>query len=1067
MKKTLTLLMCFVGFQTFSQSTLLLRQPAISPDGNVTAFSYQGDIWTVPTAGGRANRLTIHEAYETSPIFSPDGKQIAFTGARFGNNDIFVMPATGGMPQRLTFHSASDVISSWTQANQILFSTTREFRQVERPAEIYSINPAGGTESRVLDALGFDPIYSADGRYLAFVRGDINPVARQDYVGSSDRDIWIYDTQKKTYHEIEGFATNDISPQFGPDNTLYFLSSIEGAYNLYSLSLKSGLSNMPKPTKITNFKDESIRAFSLAGNGKSLVFEKDVHLYHMVLGSAAKVIDVQINADDRFDAFENKTYSSNAGDLAISPNGKLMAFGVRGEIFVKEVDKEASRSINVSEHAFRDLEPVFLNDSTLLFTSDREKGNFDIYLLSSADAKQPNIFKSLKHSLKKITNTSSDESQLTVSPDRKKLAYVRGRGTMVVADIDANGTLSNEKIINNTWDSPNGMAWSPDSKWLAYALSDLYFNQEIFIQAADNSTKAVNVSMHPRSDSRPTWSPDGSKLAFISGRSASRSDDVYFVWLKKADYEKVSQDWQEKDKPEEADAPKKGKEKAEVKPIEIDFDKIYERVVQVTSFPGDESNIVISKDGETFYYTTTSSNAKGRDLYSIKWDGKGLKEITKGGTNPSNVFADNEAKYLYYTKSGSFARIDLKTSSSESLPFAAKMKIDFTAERTQVYEEAWRTINNGFYDPNFHGKNWKKLHDKYLDRCINASTSQDFRDMFNLLLGELNSSHMGLSVTDRSETQNQSTGLIGAELKPEKDGMRVVHVVPETPADRATSKLMEGDKILKVNDIQVSQADNFYEKLNDLVNEKVILTVEGADKTQREVIIRLTASISNNLYSEWVENRKKIVDQLSKGRLGYIHIKGMDFASFEVVEREFMAAGYGKDGLVIDVRYNGGGSTTDYLMTILNYKQHAYTIPRGASENLEKDKLKFREYYPIGERLVYAAWTKPSIALCNEGSYSNAEIFSHAYKHLGIGKLVGLPTNGSVISTGGKGLMDGSFIRLPGRGWFTKATDKNQELGPAIPDILVENTPDWLATGQDNQLKVAVEELLKDIDLKK
>jgi C-terminal processing protease CtpA/Prc len=190
----------------------------------------------------------------------------------------------------------------------------------------------------------------------------------------------------------------------------------------------------------------------------------------------------------------------------------------------------------------------------------------------------------------------------------------------------------------------------------------------------------------------------------------------------------------------------------------------------------------------------------------------------------------------------------------------------------------------------------------------------------------------------------------------------------------------------------------------------------------------------------------------------------MDFPSFEVVEREFTAAGYGKDGIVIDVRYNGGGSTTDYLMTILNYKQHAYTIPRGASENLEKDKLKFRDYYPIGERLVYAAWTKPSIALCNEGSYSNAEIFSHAYKSLGIGKLVGLPTNGSVISTGGKSLMDGSFVRLPGRGWYTKTTDKNQELGPAIPDVIVENEPEWISKGTDNQLKVAVETLLKDID---
>jgi C-terminal processing protease CtpA/Prc len=221
------------------------------------------------------------------------------------------------------------------------------------------------------------------------------------------------------------------------------------------------------------------------------------------------------------------------------------------------------------------------------------------------------------------------------------------------------------------------------------------------------------------------------------------------------------------------------------------------------------------------------------------------------------------------------------------------------------------------------------------------------------------------------------------------------------------------------------------------------------------------------LYDEWIEDRKKLVAQYSNGRLGYIHIQGMNIRSLEVFERELTASGYGKEGLVIDVRYNGGGSTTDLLMTILNYKQHSYTIPRGASDNLERDKSRFRDYYPIGERLVYAAWLKPSIALCNEGSYSNAEIFSHAYKHLGIGKLVGVPTNGSVISTGGRQLMDGSFVRLPFRGWFTKATDVNQELGPAVPDIIIENNPDWLVTNNDAQLKAAVDELLKQIGSKK
>ncbi len=1065
MKKTLTFLSLylFFVFNLFAQNGLILRQPAINNDGSLVAFSYQGDIWTVNSSGGKASRLTIHEAYESTPIFSPDGKQIAFSGSRFGNNDIFVVPTEGGLPKRLTYHSGFDNISSWTIKDQILFSTNREFRQIERPNEVYSINPNGGTEHRILDAVGFDPIYSPDGRYLAFVRGDINPVAREDYKGSSDRDLWIFDTKTKKYHEIEGFETNDIMPQWGLNNTLYFLSSIDGAYNLYSMLITEDFGKTGKPTKITNNKDESIRSFGISSDGKTIVFEKDTNLYLMKIGSQPQKLNVQINADERLDKSESKTLTYGGSDLAVSPNGKLLAFSVRGEIFVKENNKEKSRAINVSNHAFRDIEPVWMNDSTLLFTSDRKNGNFDIYMVTSADQKQKNIFKTLKLDIKPITNTQVDETSLSISPDKKKVAFVRGRGTFVVSNIDSLGKFSNEKILSDSWDAPNGVAWSTDSKWVAYSLTDLNFNQEVFIQAADNSKKAVNVSMHPRSDSRPVWSADGSKLAFISGRSAGRSSDVYFVWLNKADWEKESQDWDEKESPETIVETAK-KSKASMKAVTIDFDKIHERVVQVTSFSGDESDVAISKDGDTFYYTTNSSNAKGRDLYSIKWDGKELKEITKGGSNPSGVFIDQDYKYLYYNKSGGFNRIDLKSSASESLPFSAKMKIDYELEKEQVFEEAWRTINTGFYDPNFHGKDWKKIKDKYKYRTINASTSNDFRDMFNLMLGELNSSHMGMSVPDRVETQNERTGLIGAELEPTKGGMTVKHIVPETPADRTNSKLNEGDLIQAVNGTSVDDNANFYELLNSLVNEKVLLSVKNSKGEQREVVLRLTNSISNNLYNEWVDNRKKIVDKLSGGRLGYLHIKGMDFASFEVVEREFTAAGFGKDGMVIDVRYNGGGSTTDYLMTILNYKQHAYTIPRGASENLEKDKLKFKEYYPTGERLVYSAWTKPSIALCNEGSYSNAEIFSHAYKNLGIGTLVGLPTNGSVISTGGKSLMDGSFIRLPGRGWFTKATDQNQELGPAIPDIIVNNQPDWISKNVDEQLNVAVKELLKQLN---
>lgn len=1068
----------------YAQENLLLRFPAINNDGSKITFSYQGDIWTVPSSGGRATRLTINESYESNPQFSPDGKQIAFSGARYGNNDIFVMPVDGGSPKRLTFHSAADNISSWTKDGNILFSTSRDFNQIERPQEIYSISSKGGTESRIMEVVGFEPVMSPDRKFIAFVRGDINPIHRKDYRGPSARTVWLYDIKNKNYIQMPGFETNNINPQWGDSRTIYFLSSVSGEYNLYKIKIGDDGKAASKPDQLTNFKDYSIRCFGISSDGNTIVFEKDKNIYLMkTTGGSPQKIEIQISADDRFDPVEFKTFTNNASDYSVSPNGKLIAFVVRGEVFVKEADKDKSRSVNLSNSPYRDLDVTWLSDTTLIFASDRLNNNFELYLAKSSDKTQPNIFKSLKHEITRLTKTEEDESSPVVSNNGKMIAYIRGmdKNQFVVSEISANGKLSNEKVLIDSWASPNGITWSPDNKWLAYALDDLYFNTEIFIHATDNSVKPVNVSMHPRDDSNPFWSSDGSKLGFISARS-NRNNDAWFIWLKKDDWEKTKLDWDEKEapaadkpaltkeeKPKDASAKK---EEPKVKPIKIDFENIHQRIVQVTNFPGDEGSLVISKDGETFYYTGNSSTAKGRDLYSIKWDGKDLKELTKGGSNPGGVTIDREGKYLYYTKTGgSLSRYDIKTERKEdrqeSLPYSAKMKIDYLAERTQVFEEAWRAIRDGFYDPQFHGKDWNALHDKYKEICVIASTTNDFADMFNFLLGELNSSHQRLTSPERAETQKDATGLLGVELMPTEEGMKVVRVIPNSPADKSSSKLYMDDIITGFEGNQFKVEENFYSLLNTTVDEKILLTVKGKDGKEREVAIRPIANERQLLYQEWVLERKKLVDKYSNGRLGYIHIQGMDMPSFEVFERELTAAGYGKEGLLVDVRYNGGGSTTDYLMTVLNYKQHAYTIPRGASNNLEKDKLKFREYYPIGERLVFAAWTKPSIALCNEGSYSNAEIFSHAYKTLGIGKLVGLPTNGSVISTGGKGLIDGSFVRLPGRGWFVKATNKNEELGPAVPDIIVNNSVDWIARGVDEQLKAACEELLKEIDIKK
>ena len=291
----------------------------------------------------------------------------------------------------------------------------------------------------------------------------------------------------------------------------------------------------------------------------------------------------------------------------------------------------------------------------------------------------------------------------------------------------------------------------------------------------------------------------------------------------------------------------------------------------------------------------------------------------------------------------------------------------------------------------------------------------------------------------------------------------LVRDIVHSPADKVESKLNVGDQILAINGEAVNQDRNVYKALEGTANTQVLLDVLSSDGNSREVIITPQSTLSTVLYDAWVAERRALTDKYSDGKLGYIHIRGMNWPSFENFERELMASGYGKEGVVIDVRYNGGGWTTDMMMAVLNVRQHSYTVPRGAAADLDKENKKFREHYPYGERLPLSSWTKPSIALCNQNSYSNAEIFSHAFKTLGHGKLVGVPTFGAVISTGGQGLIDGSYVRMPFRAWYVKATGENMEHGPAVPDVIIYNQPDSKVKGNDEQLAKAVDLLLQEV----
>ncbi len=1047
-----SLMLCLFIGQLVSAQKNWVRTPAISPDGSKIAFSYQGDIWVAKSDGSDARRMTVHEAYESNPQFSPDGQKILFVGNRFGNNDLYELSASGDVV-RLTFHSTYDINGRYDQNGNILFNSRRLNVHVEREPEVQILRKNSATPERFMAGLGYNPSASSDGRYVAIERGSCR-IQREAYRGPAQRDIWIYDTKEDTYEQLTKDEGQDIMPNWTSDGMLYFLSARNGKYNIYGKNWASGKS--AELQKVSSFKEDGIRYFNVSDNGKYAIIElaDELRLMDLKKGGKGTLVDLDLPKDSRYDSYEHKTFRNGLGEYAISPDGKKMAATIRGEVFIFENDKENKITKNISSSPFRDQNAEWLNDSTLLFLSDRS-GERDLYMAFSSDTSRTNLLKSYKVDIKKIRDTDDDMASFILSPDRTKVVLRDGRGKMSVADISDSTGIQNELVLLDSWATPSGINWSPDSKWLAYSKADLDFNSEIYIHKADGSGSPINISMHPRSDSNPVWSPDGTKLGFESIRNNGDSD-LWFAWLKKEDWERTDAEWDMKDSEQK---------KSDSIVVDIDLDNIYRRLVQVTSLAGNERNLTISKDGETFLFTTNGRGRAGAGgksvLMSIKWDGSDLKELNKSG-NIYGLSYDRSSNKYYYLNRGNIYKSD-KGSKGDKIAFTAKMDVLKYEERGQIFDEAWRALNDGFYDPQFHGQDFAALRKKYRPRALAASTQQEFRLQFNEMIGQLDASHMGMNGSNPEETQRERTGLIGAELEAEEAGYRVVNVVPGSPADRKESKLDNGDLILSVNGKRVSASSNFYMHLQDLATTKVLLEVVDKSGAAREVLITPVSSLRTVLYDAWVSERRKLTEEYSDGKLGYIHIRGMNWPSFENFERELMASGYGKDGIVIDVRFNGGGWTTDMMMAVLNVRQHSYTVPRGATDNLEKDNKRFADNYPYGERLPLSSWTRPSIALCNQNSYSNAEIFSHAFKALGHGKLVGVPTFGAVISTGGKGLIDGSYVRMPFRAWYVKSTGENMEHGPAVPDVILHNTPDSKSKGLDEQLKKAVDLLLEDI----
>ncbi len=1056
-KSLLTLALMLAGSLSLMAQVqpTFLSNPTISPDAQTVVFSYEGDLWKVPTAGGPALRLTAMEGNEIMPRISPDGQWIAFSSNQNGNMDVYVMPMTGGNIKQITFHESTDEVDSWSwDSKQIYFTSGRANR-----LSSYKVSKDGGTAERIFPHF-FNYIHNMvetpAGELLYTDSWESYSAAnRKRYKGAFNPDIKGYNPKTKVYKDYTTYEGKDLWPTVDKNGTIYFASDeANDEYNLYSI-------NNGNKTALTQF-NESIRNPQVAANGTAVVFEKGYQLFVYDVATK-KTTQPTINLSRNQILGKSKEFDvkGTISNFDISPDAKKMAFISRGELFVSDIDGKFIRQM--PSQGERITEVKWLKDNRTIVYNQTLDGYLNWYS-RSADG---------KGEAKQLTQDKRNNRDITFNKELSKAVYLSGRDEVRLLDLSS---LKSETIVKDElWAFQNSSpSFSPDGKYVLFT-AIRNFEQDIFVyHIADK--KAINLTNTGVTEATPVWSPDGKYIFFSSNRTkpsyptGMENASLYRMALENFDepyriskFDELFKDPEKDKEKKDSTATKdnkdvKDKDKKE-KPAEkddkkkllvtIDVQGLSDRITQVSPNAGTQYNPQVFAKGEKTYLFYMSNHEGKWATYRITFEPFTNSKTDKVFDGGMSGLMEVDAKFFALVN-GNIQKYNLDQNKLDGIDANFKFTRDLDKEFKQMFYETWANVEENYYDEKFHGVDWEGMKKKYGNYLSGINNRMDLRILLNDMLGELNSSHMGFSTfgTDERKQYNFVTNELGV-VYDDKDPYKIAQIVTNGPASRKDVNLKVGDVLVAVNGNKIDKnldRDSYF-TWPSLANEIQLTVSRGGKDEIINIRPQSNAAFKDLLYDEWIKGNKSKVNKLSNNRIAYSHMKNMGGDELQSFLIDMAEQENNKDAVILDLRYNTGGNVHDEVLRFLSQRPYLKWQYRGGQLSPQSN------FAPAG---------KPIVLLINEQSLSDAEMTAAGFKALKLGKIIGTETYRWIIFTSGKGLVDGSFYRLPSWGCYT-LDGKDLELTGVAPDIAVKNTVADRVADKDPQLERAVQEILKDL----